>query len=150
MDYTIYHPQLIFENNIRGTRTIGLFPYVKQIALLRTVGHLKCKFHCHAHIKIYLMISISVAYVKFEVLKITKHTEDNTVKVRWSIRGISGLKVMLNFWKYRLWNVRELFDSTESWYDGFSIFYVGSEGVVVKHVLDKVCSAPPNIQLKQI
>lgn len=43
MDYTIYHPNLIFENNIRGTRTIGLFPYVKQIALLRTVGHLKCE-----------------------------------------------------------------------------------------------------------
>lgn len=45
MDYNIYDQNVIFENNIRGTRTVGLFPYVKQIALLRTVGHLKCKFN---------------------------------------------------------------------------------------------------------
>ena len=83
--------------------------------------------------------------MKFEVLKITQHAEDNTVKVRWSIRGISGLRVMLNFWKYRLWNVKELFESTESWYDGFSIFYVGPKGVIVKHVLDKVCPYTMNI-----
>lgn len=45
---------------------------------------------------------------------------------------------MFNFWKYKLWNIREIFDNTEAWYDGFSIFYVGPEGAVVKHVLDKV------------
>lgn len=73
----------------------GIFPYVKQVALLRTVGHIK------------------YAYVKFEVMKITKHTEDNTVRVRWRIRGISGLKVMLNFWKYKLWKIKEVFDSQE-------------------------------------
>lgn len=55
----------------------GLYHYVKQIALLRTVGHLK------------------FAYVKFEILKITMHPEDDTVKIRWRIRGISGLKVSL-------------------------------------------------------
>lgn len=76
--------------------------------------------------------------MKFEVLKITQHPEDNSVKVRWSIRGIGGLKVMFNFWKYKLWEIKELFESTETWYDGFSIFYVGQDGTVVKHVLDKV------------
>jgi hypothetical protein len=55
----------------------GLYHYVKQIALLRTIGHLK------------------FAYVKFEILKITMHPEDDTVKIRWRIRGISGLKVSL-------------------------------------------------------
>lgn len=76
LDYTIYHQDLVFENNIRGKRTVGLYDYVKQIALLRTVGHLK------------------FAYVKFEILKITMHPEDDTVKIRWRIRGISGLKVV--------------------------------------------------------
>lgn len=74
----------------------GLYAYVKQIALLRTIGHLK------------------YAYVKLEVLKITKHTEDSTVKVRWRIRGISGLRVMFLFWKYKLWNIQELFEKSES------------------------------------
>lgn len=74
----------------------GLHHYVRQIALLRTVGHLR------------------YAYVKLEVLKITKHPEDSSVKVRWRIRGLSGLKVMVFFWKYRLWNIKEIFDKTES------------------------------------
>ncbi|EEZ97674.1 uncharacterized protein C6orf136 [Tribolium castaneum] len=120
MDYSIYHPELVFENNIRGTTTVGLYHYVKQIALLRTVGHLR------------------FAYVKLEVLKITKHPEDSTVKVRWRIRGISALKVMLTFWKYKLWNFHEIFDKTEAWYDGFSTFYVNADGEVYKHVADKM------------
>ncbi|XP_022919688.2 uncharacterized protein C6orf136 [Onthophagus taurus] len=131
MDYSIYSPELIFENNIRGTRTVGLYNYVKQIALLRTVGHLR------------------YAYVKFEVLKITQNPEDSSVKVRWRIRGISGLRVMVLFWKYRLWNVRELFEKTDSWYDGFSTFYVNSDGVIYKHVADKMMPDSENEVLKQ-
>ncbi|CAG9803813.1 unnamed protein product [Chironomus riparius] len=120
MDYRIYNPNLIFENNIRGTRTVGLFQYVKQIALLRTVGHIK------------------FAYVKFEIVKITMSKEDHSVRVRWRIRGISAWKVMLTFWKYKLWNIREAFDSQETWYDGFSTFFVGDDGLVFKHVLDRL------------
>lgn len=120
LDYTVYHPDIIFEDNIRNIRTAGLYSYVKQVALLRTIGHLK------------------FAYVKFEILKITKHPEDSSVKVRWQIRGISALKVMLTFWRYKLWDFKELFDKTESWYDGFSIFYVNSEGQIVKHIAEKM------------
>lgn len=120
LDYSIYSPNLVFENNITGKQTIGLYHYVKQIALLRTVGHLK------------------YAYVKFEVLKITKHTEDYTVKIRWRVRGISGLKVMLSFWKYKLWQMKEVFDEQESWYDGFSVCYLGHDGLIHKHVVDRV------------
>uniref|UniRef100_A0A182W513 Uncharacterized protein n=1 Tax=Anopheles minimus TaxID=112268 RepID=A0A182W513_9DIPT len=127
LDYSIYSPNLIFENNIRGTRTVGLYHYVKQIALLRTVGHLK------------------FAYVTFEILKITKHPEDNTVKVRWRIRGISALKVMLQFWKYKLWKLKEIFDEQEAWYDGFSVLYVGPDGLVAKHIMpdDDTVKVPP-------
>lgn len=120
LDYSIYNPNLVFENNIRGMRTEGLYHYVKQIALLRTVGHLK------------------YAYVTFEILKITKHPEDGTVRVRWRIRGISALKVMLQFWKYKLWKLKEIFEGQEAWYDGFSVLYVGSDGLVSKHVVDKI------------
>lgn len=87
----IYLKILNFNNYFRG-----LYHYVKQVALLRTVGHLK------------------YAYVQFEVLKITKHSDDLTIKVRWSIRGISGLKVMFQFWKYKIWNIRKAFDEQET------------------------------------
>lgn len=121
LDYSVYNPNLIFENNIRGIRTVGLFHYVKQIALLRTVGHLK------------------FAYVKLEILKITKHEEDSTIRIRWRIRGISGLKVMLMFWKFKVWKLRDQIQQhQELWYDGFSTFYVGGDGLIYKHVADKV------------
>lgn len=66
------------------------------MALLRTVGHIK------------------FAYVKFEVMKITMHPEDSTIKVRWRIRGIGAWKVMLTFWKYKLWKLKEVFEDQES------------------------------------
>ncbi|CAK1548061.1 unnamed protein product [Leptosia nina] len=120
LDYSIYHPNLVFVNNIRGVTTVGLIHYVKQVALLRTVGHIK------------------FAYVKFEVMKITVHPEDSSIKMRWRIKGISGLKVFFMFWKYKLWNMKEVFQDQEMWYDGFSTFYVGSDGLIQKHVADKV------------
>lgn len=120
MDYSIYHENLIFENNIKNTRTVGLLNYVRQVAWLRTVGHLK------------------FAYVKFEILKITQHPEDGTVKVRWRIRGIPALKVMFQFWRYKLWEWRDMFEKSDSWYDGFSTFYVNEDGKVTKHVADKM------------
>ncbi|KAF5302492.1 hypothetical protein FQR65_LT08582 [Abscondita terminalis] len=120
LDYKIYNPNIVFENNIIGKRSVGLYGYIKQIALLRTVGHLK------------------YAYVMFEILKITQHPEDSTVKVRWTIKGVSGLKVMFTFWKYKLWNYREILEKADIWYDGFSTFYVNGNGEIYKHVADKM------------
>ncbi|XP_022113041.2 uncharacterized protein LOC110991825 [Pieris rapae] len=120
IDYSIYHPNLVFVNNIRGVTTVGLIHYVKQVALLRTIGHIK------------------FAYVKLDVMKITAHPEDSTIKMRWRIKGISGLKVFFMFWKYKLWNMKEVFQDQEMWYDGFSTFYVGSDGLIHKHIADKV------------
>ncbi|XP_044730180.1 uncharacterized protein LOC123293426 [Chrysoperla carnea] len=127
MNYSIYHPNLVFENNIRGIRTVGLFHYVRQIALLRTVGHLK------------------FAYVKLEIIKITVNPEDSSVKVRWRIRGISGLKALFMFWKFKLWKMRDAFNAQEDWYDGFSTFYVGGDGFVHKHVADKMMPDSDNV-----
>nr|SVE90008.1 EOG090X09QP [Daphnia sinensis] len=120
MNYQIYSPDVVFENRIRGTRTTGLYNYVKQVALLRCVGHLK------------------YAYVRFEILKITQHPEEGTIKVRWRICGISGLKVLLQFWRYKLWQWKDLLQKQESWYDGFSTFHVSSKGLITLHVADKM------------
>lgn len=73
----------------------GIYPYVKTIALLRTVGHLK------------------YAYVKLTILRITKHPEDGTIRCRWRVVGISGLKVMFMFWRYKLWELRKAFQEQE-------------------------------------
>ncbi|XP_014207046.1 uncharacterized protein LOC106638415 [Copidosoma floridanum] len=120
INYKIYHPEIEFVNNIKGETTKGIYPYVKQMAWLRTVGHIK------------------YAYVKMDVLQITMHTQDNTVRVRWRINGITGIRVLINFWKFKFWKIRESLKEAEAWHDGFSTFYVGDDGLVFKHVADKI------------
>ncbi|KAK6641581.1 hypothetical protein RUM44_013296 [Polyplax serrata] len=118
LDYSIFHRDLILENNIKGTRKIGIHHLIKQVTLLRTVGHIK------------------YAKVIFEILKITGHPEDGTVRVRWRIRGLSNYKALFSFMKYVTGSkVSEL----DGWYDAFSIFYVYSDGLVHKLTVDKVC-----------
>lgn len=68
----------------------GLEYFMSTISILRLIGHLK------------------YAFVKFDILKMTKHPEDGTIKVRWRIKGISGMKVFFKFWKFRLWNVEQV------------------------------------------
>lgn len=65
------------------------------MSFLRIIGHLK------------------YAYVKLDVLKITMHTQDNTIRVRWRINGISGIKILRSFWKFKVWKIRESFRETE-------------------------------------
>ncbi|XP_012275488.1 uncharacterized protein LOC105697074 [Orussus abietinus] len=120
MDYSIYSKELVFVNNIKGVTTQGVGHYAKQISLLRMFGHLK------------------FAYVKFELLKITIHPEDDTIKARWRIRGITGLKIFFLFWRFKLWKISDAIENQEAWYDGFSTFYLDGNGKVVKHVADKM------------
>nr|AEE61788.1 unknown [Dendroctonus ponderosae] len=120
MDYSIYHENIVFEDNIRKIRTEGLLNYVKQVALLRTIGHIR------------------FAYVRFEVLKITQHPEDGTIRIRWRIRGISAWKVMLMFWKIKLWQWKDTFENSDNWYDGYSTFIVNADGKITKHIADKM------------
>uniref|UniRef100_T1IVK9 Uncharacterized protein n=1 Tax=Strigamia maritima TaxID=126957 RepID=T1IVK9_STRMM len=84
-DYSIYTADIEFNNYIRGTNTKGLASYVQQLALVRIVGHFK------------------FAHVRFEVLKITKHSDDSTVRVRWRIRGITAMKAFI-----KIWNIKKL------------------------------------------
>ncbi|KAL2716964.1 hypothetical protein V1478_012664 [Vespula squamosa] len=120
LDYTIYSTDIIFINNIKGLTTKGMFNYVKQIALVRTIAHLK------------------FAYIKLNVLKITIDPEDDTIKVRWRISGITGLKALFTLWRFKLWKMKEALNDAEVWYDGFSTYYVDVNGKVYKHVIDKL------------
>lgn len=118
LDYSIYSPDLIFENNITGSYTVGLYHYVRKIALLRTIAHFK------------------YAHVKFEILRMTKHREDLSIRIRWRIRGVTGLNMMFQFWKFKLWRIKDV--AQESWYDGFSTFYLAEDGLIKKHVVDNI------------
>lgn len=61
-----------------------------KIAMLKLFGHYK------------------YAFVNFEILKMTKHPEDSTVKIRWRISGITGFQLALQMWKYKVWKPTEM------------------------------------------
>ncbi|XP_019888780.1 uncharacterized protein C6orf136 homolog isoform X2 [Ooceraea biroi] len=120
-NYTMYTKNMVFVNNIRGVTTVGVGNYAKQMILLRMIGHLK------------------FAYVKCDIVKITMHPEDGTIKVRWRIRGVTGFRMFFSFWKYKIWKIRDAIDKDhELWYDGFSTYYVNGEGKIYKHIADKM------------
>lgn len=48
------------------------------------------------------------------------------------------LQAMFQFWKIKLWDWEGVKNQMISWYDGFSTFYVGGDGLVYKHVADSV------------
>ncbi|XP_065200492.1 uncharacterized protein LOC135831721 [Planococcus citri] len=120
MNYGIFNRDVILENNIRGTRSVGITSYVSQIALLKAVGHFK------------------FAHVKFVILKITKHPEEGTVKCRWRIQGISALRAIATFFTSKTGTTLQKISEPPIWYDGFSIYYLNSEGEIYKHVIDKM------------
>lgn len=71
------------------------------------------------------------------MLKITAHPEDRTIRIRWRVRGISAWRVMLTFWRFKLWKLRDVFEMQEAWYDGFSTMHVADDdGLIYKHVAD--------------
>ncbi|XP_063973728.1 uncharacterized protein C6orf136 homolog [Diachasmimorpha longicaudata] len=131
LDYHIYHPDIEFVNNFKGITTKGITSYIKQMLYLRTSAHVMC------------------AYVRLEVLKITMHPEDNTIKVRWRIRTLSNLKAFTMFWKIKILKLSESMQGLESWYDGFSTYYIGPDGRVIRHVADKMMPDDETIPAKE-
>lgn len=56
---------------------------------------------------------LKFAYIKLNVLKITIDPEDDTIKVRWRISGITGLKALFTLWRFKLWKMKEALNDSE-------------------------------------
>ncbi|OQR76315.1 hypothetical protein BIW11_07851 [Tropilaelaps mercedesae] len=119
-NYKLYTQGVIFEDNIRNIRTNGLPSYAMQISMIRFWGHIR------------------YAHIKMNVLKVYSDPVDSSVKVRWRVDGISGLRMIFSLWKYSIFRWREALGDKGYHVDGFSIFFVNSEGKIWKHVADKM------------
>jgi Uncharacterized conserved protein (DUF2358) len=116
-NYYLYNSDVVFENRVRNITTRGINEYSAQLTKYKTMSH------------------ILYAHVHMEVLKVTEHPEDRSVRVRWRIKAVGGLKPFFMFWKFFTSKGRR--DVVET-IDGFSIFYVGENGLIYKHVADKM------------
>lgn len=69
----------------------------------------------------------------------TMHPEDSTVKIRWRISGITGYRLAFKMIQFRVWRPREMIEKHNSpWIDGFSTFDVNQDGLIIRHIADKV------------
>ncbi|XP_061687658.1 uncharacterized protein C6orf136 homolog isoform X3 [Syngnathoides biaculeatus] len=117
-DYTMYSNDIEFINGLLNTSTRGRVVYQLTLSLWR------------------LMCLLYFADARLEVLKLTKHMEDGTIKARWRLRGLPFLTLMLRFYRK---DKSQLYRS----YDAFSTFYIGHDGLIHCHKVEKVMPAQP-------
>ncbi|CAL1584129.1 unnamed protein product [Knipowitschia caucasica] len=115
-DYSMYSLDVEFVNGILNTKTRGRVLY--QLSL--TMWRLLCQ--CY------------YADTRLEVLKLTKHPEDGSVKARWRLLGLPIHSLLLRFY---LKDKTQLFRSL----DAFSTFYIGPDGLIHCHKVEKVMPA---------
>ncbi|XP_076455274.1 uncharacterized protein LOC143289916 [Babylonia areolata] len=121
LDYSVYHPHIVFENNFWGENqtTVGINQYAIQLTKLRALTHLK------------------YAHVHMEVISSACLLEEGALRIHWRVVGLSQLKA-LRFWKYTAWSYKTSFRDDAEWIDGISILYVNKDGQVIKHRLDRM------------
>ncbi|KAI4897802.1 hypothetical protein NFI96_021948, partial [Prochilodus magdalenae] len=119
-DYSMYSNDVEFVNGLLNTKTRGRVAYQLTLSLWR------------------LLCLCYYAEARLEVLKLTKHPEDGSIKARWRVKGLPFHALLLRFYKK---------DKTQLYrtYDAFSTFYLGSDGLIHCHKVEKVMQAQPPV-----
>ncbi|MEQ2281315.1 hypothetical protein AMECASPLE_028976, partial [Ameca splendens] len=111
-DYTMYSNDVEFINGLINIKTRGLVVYRFTLSLWRLLS--LCYY----------------AEARLDVLKLTKHMEDRTIKARWRIKGLPFHSLLLRFYRK---DKSHLYRS----YDAFSTFYIGHDGLIHCHKVEK-------------
>ncbi|XP_050840808.1 uncharacterized protein C6orf136 homolog [Serinus canaria] len=116
-DYALYAPDVEFQCQHLHLHTRGRAMYAVAVALCRALawGYF--------------------ASLRLEVLALTRHPEDWSVRARWRLTGLP-LHLLLLRWYRR--DKRTLLRS----YDAFSTFFLNSQGLIRCHRVDKLMPAP--------
>ncbi|KAF4080554.1 hypothetical protein AMELA_G00172590 [Ameiurus melas] len=112
-DYGMYSNNVEFINDLLNMKTRGRVTYQLTLALWR------------------LLCLCYYADARLEVLKLTKHPEDGSIKARWRVKGLPFHTLLLRFYK----KDKSQFYRT---FDAFSTFYLGSDGLIHCHKVEKV------------
>merc|ERR1712025_116704 len=119
-EWNMYHKEVVLQDNIRGTRIVGLDKYMLYFNLLRIFAHMR------------------FVYVRMTLLSVTKDEDEASVKIRWSIVGLGMVEFCLRYFPDRLWEKGSMERLSPSYLDGYSTFYVDSDNKIYQHPVDKV------------
>jgi len=119
-DWDLYHEELVFQDNIRDMKVVGLEKYKVLVNIMRIVAHIR------------------FLYVKMTILSVSKEEEAGIVNIRWRMVGLGMMKFLLRYFPDRLWERGSMERSASTYIDGFSIFYVDSNSKIYQHTMDRV------------
>ncbi|EDV27586.1 uncharacterized protein TRIADDRAFT_53431 [Trichoplax adhaerens] len=111
--YSIYSDNIVFENKLLNIKVRGLTSYKMMVATMKGM----CRAYC--------------CNLVFDVLKITKHHDDGTIRIRWRVTGLPRHQVALLIWPF-------IQSPKCRYFECFSVLRVGINGVINHHRLDKV------------
>ncbi|XP_055648551.1 uncharacterized protein C6orf136 homolog isoform X2 [Falco peregrinus] len=114
---SLYSPDVEFINHLLHLHTHGRPMYQVAVALCRAVAW------------------AYFASLRLEVLALTRHPEDWSIRARWRLTGLPLHLCLLRFYRR---DKRQLLRS----YDAFSTFFLNSQGLIRCHRVDKLMPAP--------
>uniref|UniRef100_A0A3Q1FYL8 Si:ch211-215a10.4 n=1 Tax=Acanthochromis polyacanthus TaxID=80966 RepID=A0A3Q1FYL8_9TELE len=125
-DYTMYSNDVEFINGIINVKISGRILYQLTLSLWR------------------LLCLCYYAEARLDVLKLTKHMEDGTIKARWRIKGLPFYSLLMFGFRCLvvLFNPNVIFSRT---FDALSTFYIGRDGLIHCHKVEKVMPAQPPV-----
>lgn len=119
-DWSIYHKELVLQDNIRGLKVVGLEKYMLLINMLRLLAHIR------------------FVYVRMSLLSLTKEQENGIIRVKWRVVGLGFGRMVLRYFPDRLWEKGNMERMSPSYLDGYSTFYVDSNSKIYQHTVDRV------------
>lgn len=106
--------KVIFENEILGTETTSLNSYVFQVNFMKN------------------LTKFVLSNPEFDILQMHRGIADGTVHVRWQVQGVP--RYVKPFSMLGLLDERAFY----RYLDGYSVFYINSDGLYYRHVLTKM------------
>ncbi|KRX20165.1 Uncharacterized protein T07_415, partial [Trichinella nelsoni] len=126
LDYTFYSDDVLFLNRICGSEVKGLRNYWLHLATLSVLSRIPCP------------------YIEMKILNCLPIVEEGSVHLRWRVLYLTVPEFLYVVVRERSADIETLRKNAR-WFDGFSHFYVGSDGLVYKHVADRVMRDPEEI-----
>ncbi|KRZ51530.1 Vacuolar protein sorting-associated protein 11 -like protein, partial [Trichinella nativa] len=126
LDYTFYSDDVLFLNRICGSEVKGLRNYWLHLATLSVLSRIPCP------------------YIEMKILNCMPIVEEGSVHLRWRVLYLTVPEFLYVVVRERSADIETLRRNAR-WFDGFSYFYVGSDGLVYKHVADRVMRDPEEI-----
>jgi len=117
-DYSLYHRDIILEDNIRGKTFVGGVEYIKQMGLFKIYMHIR-----------FLYSRVAVDSMSIDV-------DDSTVVIKWRVSGLGMIKLFIFYFPKRLYRRKNMEEFSTQVASGISTYHIDNESKVIKHVLD--------------